>query len=93
MLEELQRWYASQCDGEWEHAYGVTIESLDNPGWRLTIDLTGTPLEHKPFNELSDLDPQQDWIRCWVEEKRFQAACGPMMLSTVFSYFVQWASE
>ncbi|WP_327048834.1 immunity 53 family protein [Microbispora sp. NBC_01189] len=22
----LQRWYAAQCDGEWEHAYGVKID-------------------------------------------------------------------
>ena len=32
MLEWLMNWYESNCDGDWEHSYGVKIESLDNPG-------------------------------------------------------------
>ena len=32
----LQRWYVAQCDGEWEHAYGVEIGTLDNPGWSIS---------------------------------------------------------
>jgi hypothetical protein len=28
----LEAWYASRCDGEWEHGYGISIETLDNPG-------------------------------------------------------------
>lgn len=26
----LQMWYVAQCDDEWEHAYGIKIETLDN---------------------------------------------------------------
>jgi hypothetical protein len=44
-LDFLQRWYAEQCDGKWEHSYGVRIETLDNPGWQITVDLNGTGLE------------------------------------------------
>lgn len=25
----LQSWYLSNCDGEWEHGYGVAIDTLD----------------------------------------------------------------
>jgi hypothetical protein len=32
LLEWLMRWYAAHCDGEWEHTYGVVIDTLDNPG-------------------------------------------------------------
>lgn len=38
----LERWYASQCNGEWEHSYGVWIDSLDNPGWQVRISLRET---------------------------------------------------
>jgi hypothetical protein len=31
-LTELAAWYAEQCDGEWEHAKGISIRSCDNPG-------------------------------------------------------------
>ncbi|MFF8599988.1 Imm53 family immunity protein [Streptomyces sp. NPDC015232] len=26
----MQHWYASQCDGEWEHEWGGTIGTLDD---------------------------------------------------------------
>ena len=41
-LQRLEQWFAARCNGDWEHASGVTIETLDNPGWRLWVDLTGT---------------------------------------------------
>jgi hypothetical protein len=41
-LERLQRWYLGECNGDWEHSYGVRIDTLDNPGWIVTIDLHET---------------------------------------------------
>ena len=35
---QLSNWFASQCDGEFEHAYGIRIESTDNPGWLIRFD-------------------------------------------------------
>jgi Immunity protein 53 len=51
-LQRLQDWYSAQCDGDWEHQQGVRIESLDNPGWALDIDLADTALADKPFTEV-----------------------------------------
>ncbi|MFE2849501.1 Imm53 family immunity protein, partial [Streptomyces scopuliridis] len=33
LLDWLQNWYTQQCDGDWEHEWGVKIATLDNPGW------------------------------------------------------------
>jgi hypothetical protein len=33
LLPRLSRWYAAHCSGEWEHQYGVSIQTIDNPGW------------------------------------------------------------
>ena len=41
-LSALEKWYSGQCKGEWEHGYGVRIDTLDNPGWRVHIALHGT---------------------------------------------------
>ncbi len=46
---ELQKWYFVQCNEEWEHHNGINIETLDNPGWKVTIDLHQTSLEHAEF--------------------------------------------
>ena len=50
-LKALMEWYAAQCDGSWEHDYGIKIDTLDNPGWYLEIDLTDTPLQDVPFEK------------------------------------------
>ena len=44
VILQLQQWYEAQCNGDWEHHYGISIESQDNPGWRVEIDLKDTPL-------------------------------------------------
>jgi hypothetical protein len=38
-LAWLEQWYQEQCDGDWEHHCGVTIETLDNPGWLVQGDV------------------------------------------------------
>jgi hypothetical protein len=43
-LRSLEDWYASRCDGDWERSFGITIETLDNPGWAVRIDLAETRL-------------------------------------------------
>jgi len=90
-VEWLAQWYADQCDGEWEHDYGVHIETLDNPGWRLRIDLAATPLASRTFTpERFESDA---WVRFWCESNVFHAAGGPMSLPVMIGRFRQWATE
>ncbi|MBK8502531.1 MAG: hypothetical protein IPL46_10125 [Saprospiraceae bacterium] len=42
ILEWISKWYNQNCDGDWEHDFGVAIETLDNPGWSVSIDTEGT---------------------------------------------------
>lgn len=51
-LKWIQDWYIKQCNEEWEHSYGIRIESLDNPGWALQISLLDTDLENGPFSRI-----------------------------------------
>ncbi|MGD8289878.1 MAG: Imm53 family immunity protein, partial [Gemmatimonadota bacterium] len=66
MLQQLQQWYISQCDGEWEEDFGIRIETLDNPGWAVEIDLEDTSLAGVSYPPVKDLDPDDDWIDCEV---------------------------
>lgn len=92
-IEALGRWYAAQCDGDWEHRYGITIESLDNPGWRVRIDLAGTGLAGLRFDEVKDLGPVDTWIHCRVEDGQFRGAGGPPMLTPILERFLAWADK
>ena len=93
VLKGLQAWFAAQCDGDWEHQYGVTIETLDNPGWRFEADLRGTSLEEKKFEEVNLSRSQQDWIRCRVKNKKFEGFGGPSNLEEIVDAFLRWARE
>ena len=92
VYERLQRWYLSQCDGEWEHRYGVQIQTLDNPGWMLDVDLVGTGLEDRPFPpEPLEQRSETDWIHCRIENRQFRAAGGPTNLTEMIERFLAWA--
>jgi len=71
LIEDLQTWYEAQCDGDWEHDYGVSITTLDNPGWGVKINLYGTILENKVFEEIV-LEDGQGWIDCRVIDNQFR---------------------
>jgi hypothetical protein len=90
ILAEIQHWYLSQCDGTWEHAEGITIDTLDNPGWRVKISLKGTIWESKPFQEVVRLEPEVNWVRCWIEGNAFQGAGGPNQLEEIHRTFLEW---
>jgi hypothetical protein len=67
-LQRLQQWYRAQCNGDWEHSYGVMVDTLDNPGWRLRIDLEETDLATSAFSPLSVERSDTDWVHCKVEQ-------------------------
>jgi hypothetical protein len=93
-LQRLQQWYKSQCDGDWEHGYGVRIGTVDNPGWTLEVDLTDTPLQYKSFNEIkSDYEHKTNWLTCFIRDGKFQGACGPERLEDVIEIFLDWAED
>jgi hypothetical protein len=96
-LQELQDWYRSQCNEDWEHSFGVKIETLDNPGWSVTVDLRETGLQDKQFAPRSygaiahNLSDSEDWIVCKVEERQFKGAGGPKKLEEIIATFLAWA--
>jgi hypothetical protein len=89
-LSVLQSWNLSQCDGDWEHQYGVKIETLDNPGWSLKIDLCGTDAKDRTFDRTRIERTEDDRISCWVEKNEFNAAMGPQNLAEGIETFLRW---
>jgi Immunity protein 53 len=84
----LQRWYLEQCDGRWEHDYGVKIDTLDNPGWTMDIDLAGTDAPKSSRPRVTTERTEHDWIHWWVEDETFHAACGPANLAEAVIAFL-----
>ena len=91
-LGSLMRWYHAQCDGVWEHAYGVKIDTLDNPGWSLSVDIIGTKCESKTIEEFVDR-AEYDWLHIRCDGSVFVVACGPKNLGEAILYFTAWADN
>jgi hypothetical protein len=87
-LRELQQWYVAQCDGDWEHHYGIKVGTLDNPGWSLRIDLAGTSREsaQEPMHRIERTE--FDWVHWRVADKCFEAFCGPANLADAIRAFL-----
>lgn len=87
-------WFRLRCDGEWEHGNGIVIETLDNPGWSLKIELKGTPLEGKPLPaDQLDSEGIDYWWMAKIENGLFCAFCGPHDLPAVLKRFRSWAEN
>lgn len=89
-LAWLQDFYANECNGDWEHQYGVIIETLDNPGWSLEVDLEETSFEVIEFEPVKIDRSDTDWCHCWKENQKFCGRGGAGNLSEIIECFRQW---
>jgi Immunity protein 53 len=95
----LASWYEQQCDGEWEHHSGVSIESLDNPGWKLEVDLKPAPADQEARTIAVDGSPPTtengyrngpSWMVCEVRDGKFMGAGDPSRLVELVSRFLAY---
>ena len=95
-LARIEQWYTAQCDGHWEHKFGVKIDTLDNPGWLVQINLAGTNLEKrefKPLTEGMDSPSSTRWHSISVKNATFEAAGDPTKLEFMLRAFLDWAEQ
>lgn len=87
-IERIQDWYKINCNGDWEHSYGYKIETLDNPGWAIKIDLAETALENIEFQrEFQNPKNDNDWFQIHTENNILNIYCGPENMKSTFEIF------
>lgn len=92
LFEWLENWYLCNCDGDWEHSYGIKINTLDNPGWLIDIDLINTPYESKSFETVQIHRNDYDWVHCSINNCVFQGNGGPNNLEEIIKIFYEWVT-
>jgi len=98
-LSRLQAWYQRHCDGDWEQSWRIRIQTVDNPGWWVQINLAGTALEGSAFAEIADgvdagrwaLGPR--WLSCRVEDGIWHGAGDETKLEHILEVFLAWMEE
>jgi hypothetical protein len=91
ILEWLMNWYLSNCDGDWEHEFGIKIYTDYNLGWKLEVSLQWTNCQNKQFIPKSIQRSDKNWYSCYVLENDFRASCGPLNLVEVLEIFKLWS--
>ena len=81
----LMDWYNDKCDGIWEHLFGIKIDSVDNPGWSITIDLDDTYFSELPWKYYETND--NDWYGYKIENRKFVASGDPLKLDLLIGIF------
>ena len=92
-IELLMRWYQSQCDGDWEHQHGVRMGTIDNPGWRLDVDLADTHHAGRTMRPKLLERAEDDWVFVEVADDVFRARGGPGNLSELIKEFATFVGK
>ncbi|OQX97511.1 MAG: hypothetical protein B6I24_08570 [Bacteroidetes bacterium 4572_128] len=69
----LENWYESHHDGDWEHTYGIRIETIDNPGWKIEIDIAETKFENLEQIFCLIENNENDWHGIEIKNKKYTA--------------------
>ena len=94
VLDWFARWYEAQCDGDWEHGSGPSINTIDNPGWSLKVDLARTSCDGRVLDRVThNYGHETDWWTCWTEANTFHGAGGPLHLRSLLETFREWATH
>lgn len=90
IISRLCEWYERQCADGWHEDHGVKIDTLDNPGWSMKIDLEGTPAMGKSFADLRIERSDRDWIAARKSGEVFEAFGGTANLEEIIEVFLNW---
>ncbi|WP_149241133.1 immunity 53 family protein [Dyadobacter sp. 32] len=86
-LDWIQDWYKSQCDGDWEHQYGLKITTIDNPGWYVEIDLIYTKFQDLEIENQNFDKTEDDWYGFRVKQGKFEGFGDPNKLEHIILKF------
>lgn len=87
-LQRIEDWYRSQCGEWWEHSFGIKIETIDNPGWSVEIDLTDTQLQNVNFRQEAD-NGESDWFSIEVKNGTYRGVGDPNKLELILITFLE----
>jgi Immunity protein 53 len=89
IIETIDEWYASRCNGTWEQKKGVKMDTVAEGGWWIRVDLS--PEEAERLKNLMrpvdvSIDESKDhWISCNVLGDAIIALCAPGMLKEMLT--------
>jgi hypothetical protein len=88
LLQRIQRWYTINCDGDWEYGYPISITTVSNPGWAVTIPLQDTCLRNASLDDFHEERSATNWVGYSIRDGSFQGNGGLENLTEILTYFL-----
>ncbi len=90
LLDRLNDWFISHCDGDWEHGAGIRLSTLDNPGWRLEIEIPDDLYtDPSGFREIvSEWISDKDWIKIIISGGVYDGVGDPAKLRRIITTYL-----
>lgn len=89
LIELMQEWYVAECNGDWEHTFGLKIDTLDNPGWIVRVDLAETRWADLAIQRTITRRSENDWVQFEVTDQQYVGCGGPRNLREIIEIFFQ----
>ncbi|MEY8001421.1 Imm53 family immunity protein [Clostridium sp. Mt-5] len=88
IIEVLQEWYKNICESS--ICTGIQIETVNNCGWCVYIDLFDTAYETESFDTVYIQKSGSDWFKCIKENSLFKGYGGVQNLEDILNAFYCW---
>jgi hypothetical protein len=83
----IENWYQSNCNNDWEHAYGIKNSNCNFPGWVIEIDLANTSFENLERKyKLTEVN-QDEWYGIEIKNGIYKASGYPKRLKFLLEEF------
>jgi len=89
-IKWLENWISDMFKFKSTNKNPLIIRTIDNPGWRISINLEDTYFYSKSIDYQEREVDDSDWVQFWVKDGFFQAAGGARNLNQMLGIFRQW---
>ena len=76
----IDQWFERMCDNDWEHQGGITIQTTDNPGWVIIINLDDIIIDKDAALRLLNNDDAHVEAHYFPEKNTYHVFCEPLNL-------------
>lgn len=93
ILEWLTAWYVEQCESGKVSNCRISIRTVDNPGWSITISTKGLAVRKEDLEKIFNATgwPREiigtDWMDATIEGEFFRGHGGPEKLEMLLATF------
>ncbi len=89
LLNWLSNWYKIECNGDWEHTYGITINITQDRVF-VEIDIDDTRFDNDSImSEIKFESSKNDWVNIEIENQKFVAKGDRSKLIQIIEYFIE----